>query len=199
MKALIKYEFSKNGFGIVMNDILRWRQILLQIICEIIISLLLDDWLYQSGGVPFFLTVGNFIVLKAMSDILYMLWYCQLLGLSDFLAHRLSSDKGSSAPASQGEMELRDLGAVLNPPICHLCLWELTQNRLSKCSKPRVAHTKAPEKLQVKPRCFFLFALWAFSVAGRLFLLQAQEFRCTAFSSCGIQAFELWHSGLLAL
>ena len=53
MKALIEYEFSKNGFEIVLNDFLRQRQILLQIICEIIISLLLNDWLYQSGGVHF--------------------------------------------------------------------------------------------------------------------------------------------------
>ena len=43
MKALIEYEFSKNGFEIVLNDFLRQRQILLQIICEIIISLLLND------------------------------------------------------------------------------------------------------------------------------------------------------------
>lgn len=50
-----------------------------------------------------------------MSDILYMLGYCQLLGLWDFLAHGLSSDKGSSTPVSQGEMELRDLEAV--PPV----------------------------------------------------------------------------------
>jgi len=53
MKALIEYEFSKNGFEIVLNDFLRQRQILLQIICEIIISLLLNDRLYQSGGVHF--------------------------------------------------------------------------------------------------------------------------------------------------
>ena len=92
-----------------------------------------------------------------MSDILYMLWYCQLLGLWDFLAHGLSSDKGSSTLVSQGEMELSDLGAVLNPPMCHLCIWKLTQNRLSKCLKPKVAHTKALEKLQVKPRFFFFF------------------------------------------
>jgi len=61
---------------------------------------------------------------------------------------RIHKLKGSSTLISQEEMELSDLGAVLNPPLCHLCIWELTQNRLSKSSKPKVAHTKALEKLK---------------------------------------------------
>lgn len=83
---------------------------------------------------PFFLTVCNFIVLKVMSDIL-----CGLLSIAWTLGlpgPGLSSDKAPSTPVSQGEMRLRDLGAV------PLCIWELIQNRLSKCSKPKVAHTE---------------------------------------------------------